>query len=157
MALDSSDYSKGEAMSRRTRYRLRTVILTPAAALAAWALARLAGVDLAVASGDASVGAADVATAALAAAFAGWVVVRVLERHSRQPQRAWALTGSTALAISIAGPAWLADGASAAALILLHVVTAVVVMTGFARTLPGRGHARSIDRRPSRPSGDPAR
>lgn len=140
-------------MSHRTRDRLRTVVSTPAAALAAWALTRSAGIDLAVASGDVTVGPADVVAAALAAALAAWVVVRMLERHSRQPRRAWAVTGTTALAISIAGPAWLADGASAAALILLHVVTAGVVVTGFARTLPGRGHPRRIDR----PSGDPAR
>jgi hypothetical protein len=51
---------------------------------------------------------------------AAWVVVRLLERRSRQPQRAWAFTGSTILAISSVGPAWLANGANAVALIFLQ-------------------------------------
>jgi len=34
--------------------------------------------------------------------------------------------------------AWLEDGPSAVALMSLHVVTAVVVITGFAATLPAR-------------------
>jgi Family of unknown function (DUF6069) len=140
-------------MSQRTRYRLGIVVVTPAAALAAWVLTQLAGIDLAVSSGDGTVGPADVAAAAIVAALVAWVVVWMLERHSRQPRRAWALSGSTALAISIVGPAWLADGASAVALLLLHVVTAVVVMTGFARTLSVPAH----DRRSSQASGDPAR
>lgn len=48
-------------------------------------------------------------------------------------------------------------GASAVALISLHVVAAVVVITGFARTLPVPGHAAEIERCRPRPSGDPAR
>jgi hypothetical protein len=41
----------------------------------------------------------------------------------------------------VIGPAWLADGASGAALIALHVVVAVVVIHGFARTLPPAARA----------------
>jgi hypothetical protein len=57
------------------------------------------------------------------------------------------------LAISIVGPALIADGASAVALIFLHLVTAVVVMTGFARTLPAGGqNDRTERRRPVEPA-----
>jgi hypothetical protein len=93
------------------------------------------GVDLDVSQGDGTVGAADVFVGALVGALGGWVVVRLLERHSRQPRRHWAMIGSTALAVSMIGPSWLADGASAVGLIVLHIVVAVVVISGFAVTL----------------------
>ena len=143
-------------MTHLTRHRIATVVLAAAAALAAWSLTQLIGVDLVVSTGDGTVGPADVIGASIVGALAGWLVVRLLESRSRQPLRAWAFIGSTALAISIIGPAWFADGASAVALIFLHVVTAVVVITGFARTLPVRGR-RDANRGPAEPSGDPAR
>ena len=102
-----------------------------------------------------TVGAVDVVAAAAAGALAGWFVVRLLERHTRRPRYWWSLVGSTALAVSIIGPSRLADGASAVVLITLHVVTAVVVITGFARTLPGCGCG--IDPRRRAPESNPAR
>lgn len=125
-------------MTHRTRRRLVTVVLAPAAALAAWAFIRLIGIELDVSTGSGTVGPADVLAAALLGALAGWVVVRVLDRHGRRPRRLWAFIGSTALAVSVIGPSWLADGASAVALVSLHFVTAVVVISGFAGTLPVR-------------------
>ena len=142
-------------MSRLTRRRVGIVVIAPAAALAAWACTQLLGVDLVVSAGDGTVEPVDVVAAALFGALAGWAVVRLLERRSPQPLRVWTFAGSTALAISIVGPAWLADGTSAVALIFLHVVTAVVVITGFARTLPADGHAH-VSSAVGRPSGDPA-
>jgi hypothetical protein len=118
--------------------RAATVVAAPVAALAAWGLIRLAGTDLVLKSGHGTVGPAGVVTTALVAALAGWLVVRLVERASAQPQRLWVLIGSTALGASLIGPSWLADGASAVALISLHVVTAVVVIGGFAATLPAR-------------------
>jgi hypothetical protein len=119
-----------------TRRRIATVILAPVAALAAWAVVRLIGVDLVVSSGDGTVGPGDVLTAALFGALAGWLVVRVVERRSSRPRLWWARIGSTALAVSIIGPTWLADGASGVSLIGLHLVTAIVVIAGFFGTLP---------------------
>jgi hypothetical protein len=144
-------------VTHRTHQRIGTVVLAPVAALSAWALAQIIGIDLVVSTGDGTVGPTEVIGTAAFSALVAWVVVRVLERRSRQPQRLWAFIGSTALAISIVGPSWFADGASAVALISLHVVTAVVVISGFVRTLPARGRVARIDRRGSRPSGDPAR
>jgi hypothetical protein len=43
------------------------------------------------------------------------------------------------------GPAWVADGSSVVALMTLHLVTAVIVITGFTATPPVRGS--SLDRR----------
>ena len=109
-------------MRDRNRRRLATVVLAPAAALVAWAIVRLLGIDLVLKEGD-TVGPVEVFVAALVGALAGWLVVRLVERHSRNPRALWAFVGSTALAISTIGPSWLADGASAVALIALHFVT----------------------------------
>jgi hypothetical protein len=145
-------------MTPRTRRRISTVVLAPIAALVAWAIIRRMGIDLVVSSGDGTVGATDVVAAALLGALAGWVVVRLVERRSRHPRRDWAIHGSTALAVSIIGPTWLADGASAVALTVLHVVVAVVVITGFAGTLPvPRCHGDRGPSLPQVPSGDPTR
>jgi Family of unknown function (DUF6069) len=118
-----------------TRSRIATVVLAPVVALGGWALIRLAGIDLTVSAGPGTVRAGDVFAAALVVALGAWGVVLLLERYTRSPGRWWPFIGSTALALSIIGPSYLADGASAAALIGLHAITAVVVITGFAATL----------------------
>jgi hypothetical protein len=107
---------------------------------------RLAGIDLVVSTGPGTVGAGDVFAAALFGALVGWLAVRLLERHSRRPQAHWPIVGSTGLAVSIIGPSWLADGASAVALIALHIVTAVVVIRGFAPTV-GRPQGAGVGSR----------
>src|SRR5262245_50935858 len=125
-------------MSNRTRRRIATVLLAPLAALAAWALFRSLGVDLVVSTSQGTVGAGDVLAAALVGALAAWAAARVLERRSSRPRAWWSFAASTGLAVSLIGPYRLADGSSAAALVALHVVTAVVVIVGFAGTIPGR-------------------
>jgi uncharacterized protein DUF6069 len=114
--------------------RIGTVIAATTIALLGWAAFRLLGVDLVTETQ--TVGPVDAAAAALVAALAGWGVVALIERRAARPQRSWAQIGSTALAVSVIGPSWLADGTSAAALFALHVLVAVVVITGFAHTLP---------------------
>jgi Family of unknown function (DUF6069) len=125
-------------MTKFTQHRIATVVLAPIAALLGWAAIRLLGIDLLVSTGDGTVGPADVVVAALAAALGGWFVVRLLERRTAHPRGWWAFIGSTAVSVSIIGPSYFADGASAVALIALHFVVAIVVITGFASTLPAR-------------------
>ena len=143
-------------MTVRTRRRVVTTVLAPATALMTWACIRLAGVDLVVSAGNASVGPVDVIAAALTGAAGGWLVVRALERYSRRPALWWPPVASSALAISTIGPSHLAHGASAAALVVLHFVTAIVVITGFATTLPGRGDCCPRWMRRCAASSDPA-
>jgi hypothetical protein len=101
-----------------------------------------------------TVGAGEVFVAALVGAVGAWCAVRGLERHSRRPRFSWVFVGSMALAVSIVGPSWLADGSCPVALIGLHFVTAAVVIVGFAATLPLR---RSGVTKPGRsPASDPA-
>jgi ABC-type Co2+ transport system permease subunit len=129
---------KEETVRDRRLRRLATTVLAPAAALAAWALFRLGGVEFTLKSGD-TVGALDVVSTALMGAVVGWLVVRAIDRHTIRPRATWIVVATTALAVSVIGPSWFADGSSAAALIALHVVTAAVVIAGFAGTVPVRG------------------
>jgi hypothetical protein len=127
-------------VKHRTRRRFGIVLLAPAAALAAWAVIRLAGIELVVSVGDGTVGPADVVVAALVGALGGWFVVRLLERHTRSPERWWPVVGSMALAVSTIGPTLLAEDGSGVALTALHFVVGIVVITGFALTLPKCRH-----------------
>jgi hypothetical protein len=104
-------------------------------ALAIWALARLLGVELTVGKGrDASpVGAADVLVTVLLAGSAAWGVQTLLAR--RRVAGWWPFVGSTALAISIIGPTWLADGAAGVVLIGMHLAVGLVLIAGFNRSV----------------------
>jgi hypothetical protein len=112
------------------------VAAATAAALAIWALARMLDVALTVGKGhDAStVGAADVVVTVVLAGLAAWGVQALLAR--RGAARWWPFVGSTALAISVIGPTWLADGAAGAMLIGMHLAVGAVLIAGFTR--PGR-------------------
>jgi hypothetical protein len=103
-----------------------------AVALAIWTLARLLDVELTVGEGaDASqVGATDVLVTALLAGLAAWGVHALLVR--RGAARWWPFVGSTALAISVVGPSWLADGMAAVVLIAMHLAVGAVLIAGFA-------------------------
>jgi hypothetical protein len=152
-----SNHPKGDAMTSRTTHRrIATVVLAPAAAVAAWAVFRLAGVELDVSSGDGTVDAADVAVAALVGALAAWPVARSVDAHSRYPRRTWGVIGAIVLGTSMSGPSWLADGGSAVALMCLHLVTGIVVITGFAGTLPVYRRRTSSPALARAPSGNPA-
>jgi len=105
-------------------------------ALAIWALARLLGVELTVGRGqDAShVSAADAVVTALLAGLVGLGVRAQLAR--RRADRSWPCVGGTALAISIIGPIWPADGLACVVLIGMHVAVGPVLIAGFTRLSP---------------------
>jgi Family of unknown function (DUF6069) len=104
-------------------------------ALAIWALARMLGVEVTVGRGpDATpVGAADVLVTVVLAGLAAWGVQRLLAR--RRAGRWWPFVGSTALAISIIGPTWLADGVAGVVLIGMHLAVGLVLIAGFSRSV----------------------
>ena len=104
-------------------------------ALAIWGLARVLGVELAVGKGDQAslVGAADVLITVLLAGVAAWLVQRLLARRGAAGW--WPFLGSTALAISIIGPTWLADGAASVLLIGMHLAVGLVLIAGFNRSV----------------------
>jgi hypothetical protein len=122
--------------TRTTPGSLAVVAAGMATALVAWAVIRLLGIDLTVeaGSGTTQVDAVDVLLASLVAGLAAWGVFTLLAHWRRA--RWWPFVGSTALAISMLGPSYLADGISAVSLICLHVLVAVVLIMGFARFIP---------------------
>jgi hypothetical protein len=100
------------------------------AALVTWSVARLAGIDFELkesASID-QVEAFDVLLTTLIAGAAAWAVHEFLV--SKQKQRWWPPISSTALALSILGPSWLADGETALALVAMHVVAGIILIAG---------------------------
>ena len=101
-----------------------------AVALSAWVFVRLVHVDPVVGKGNnpGEVGPVDAVVAALMAGLAACAVHAVLVRWHRV--RWWPLIGSTALAVSITGPSYLADGESALALIGMHVAVGAVLIGG---------------------------
>jgi Family of unknown function (DUF6069) len=106
-------------------------------ALTIWALARLLGVELTVGKGsDASlVGPGDVLVAVVLAGLAAWVVQPLLVRRGAAGW--WPFVGSTALAVSIIGPTWLADGMASVVLIGIHLAVGLVLIAGFNRSVSG--------------------
>jgi hypothetical protein len=104
------------------------------AAIAVWSGARLADVELLVGrEGDLGpVGVADVLVATVLAGLGAWVVRALLEGR-QDGDRLWPFIGSTALAVSMIGPSWFADGASAMFLMAMHFATGIVLIYGFAR------------------------
>ena len=123
-------------MQTTTRNSLAVVAAGMAAGLVVWAVVRLLGVELTVESGagTAQVDVVDVLLTTLVVGLAAWGVFALLLRWRRA--RWWPFVGSTALAVSMLGPSYLADGGSAVALICMHVVVGVVLIAGFMRAVP---------------------
>jgi hypothetical protein len=128
--------TRRNTMRTTTRSSLAVVAAGVATALVVWAVIRLLSVDLTVeaGSGATQVEAVDVLLASLVAGLAAWGVFALLAHWRRA--RWWPFVGSTALAISMLGPSYLADGISAFSLICLHILVGAVLITGFARLMP---------------------
>jgi hypothetical protein len=120
-------------MSTSLRRSAGVVAIAAVVALVIWAAVRLLGIDLTIETG--TVGPVDVVVAAVVAGLAAWAVHQVLARRARTA-RWWPFVGSTALAISILGPSYLADGAAGAALISMHLAVGFILIMGFARFVP---------------------
>jgi hypothetical protein len=130
-----------------TRSGLAVVAAGMVTALVVWAVIRLLGVELTLkaGSGMSQVDAVDVLLASLVAGLAAWGVYALLARWHRT--RWWPFIGSTALAISITGPSYLADGISAVSLICLHILVGAVLIAGFMRAVPRPSHPADQARR----------
>ena len=134
-------------MRTTTRNSLAVVATAMAAALVGWGVIRLLSVDLTLKDSAAmsQVGPVDVLLASLVAGLAAWAVYALLARlgHARW----WPFVASTALAISITGPSYLADGISAVSLICLHILVGAVLIAGFMRAVPRPSHPADQARR----------
>jgi FtsH-binding integral membrane protein len=138
----------GTAMMRTTtRSSLAVVAAAVAIGLVGWAVTQLLGVDLTLKDGApmSEVGPVDVLLASLVAGLAAWGVYALLARRGRAGW--WPYVASTALAISITGPSYQADGIAAVALICLDIAVGVVLISGFTRFVPrpDQPTARAVD------------
>ncbi len=120
-------------MNSRTTTALSIIGVSTGLTLAVYGLIRWLWVlPIAEMNGeDEPVGWANVLIVTLLAGFVAWGVYTLLRRSGRE--RWWPFVGSTALAISIIGPSYMADGSSAVALIVLHFTAAIPLLLGFAR------------------------
>lgn len=111
------------------------ILVAVVVALTIWSAARLLGVELTVGKGadPSQVGPVDVLVATVLAGLLAWGAHSLLARTPRTA-RWWPVVGSTAIAISLTGPSYLADRASAVALIAMHVAVGAVLIWGFARS-----------------------
>ncbi|MCO5222728.1 MAG: DUF6069 family protein [Thermomicrobiales bacterium] len=126
-------------MNARIRTGLGVIAVATVAALVVYGLIRGLWLEpIAEQNGsDEPVTWAMVLGATVIAGFLAWGVATLMERAGKA--RWWPALGSTVLALSILGPSYLADGASAVALIILHFTVAIILITGFSGLiLPGR-------------------
>lgn len=117
---------------RRTGVVVATVV---AAEAVFFALDPLAGVDLAVRTGDtvAAVGPGAVAVASAIAALAGWGLLALLERFTARARLIWTVVASVVLVGSLLGPLGGVDTAARLGLVALHLVCAGVLIVGLPR------------------------
>lgn len=131
--------------------RFLTVILAPVAALAGWAVIRLADIELEGSFGDdpaSTIGAGSVIVSSLAAALLAWALAALLERWVGRPRTWWAAIASISLALSLFGPGSFTDGSALASLVVLHFLVALVIIVGMLPTVPNcRTNRRSTPRR----------
>ncbi|WP_214401674.1 DUF6069 family protein [Pseudonocardia lacus] len=113
--------------------RALTVLGAAVAAAGVWAVVRLVGgadLDVATASGPATVGLPAVVLTALAAGLAGWALLAGLERWTRAGHRAWRWVAGVVLAVSLLGPVTTAlTWTSLACLVALHVAVGAALLT----------------------------
>jgi hypothetical protein len=124
---------------RRSRARALAAAAAAAAAAIAWAVeVPLLGVRLTVRFGamaPQTVVAGQVAGAALVAGLLGWLLLAALDRRAARARAVWTATALLVLAVSLALPLAAATTTSAAVgLIVLHLVTGAVVVSGMAGT-----------------------
>lgn len=129
------------ALNQR-RARLITVITATAAAFAAWLVSGpIAGIGLAVRSGDTShhVGPAAVIIVSALAGLVAWALAAGLERSVSRPLLVWTVIALIALALSTAGPLSLGiGGATHGALLTMHYLVGGAVIGGMRPTIRRR-------------------
>jgi hypothetical protein len=106
-----------------------TALMTVAGAVAVWAVAQLAGVDLRVHSGASvrPVGLGSVVTVSLIAAVAGGLTHRLAIRRTRG-HGLWTAVAAAVLVVSLSGPASATTVAGGAALAAMHLLVGMTVI-----------------------------
>ncbi len=122
-------------VSRPWQRRLATTtLMATGAAVAVWAVAEAAGIDLAVRSGGQvrPIGLASVITVSVLAALAGGLTHRLSTRWARGPS-IWTAVASSLLVVSLTGPLGAITVAAGAALAAMHLIVGLTVIVRHSR------------------------
>ena len=142
LVADYLDCPPDAGRASRRRARLVTVITATVAAFAASLVAGpLAGIDLNVRSGDATlhVGPVAVIIVSALAGLVAWALAAALERSVSRPRLVWTAIALIALALSTAGPLTLGiGGATQGALLTMHYLVGGALIAGIRPTIRRR-------------------
>jgi len=135
-------------MNPETLKRLQIIATAAGAAVLVRIAAFVAGIDLELKESAATdgVGIVDVLIASVLAGLGAWAVHAFLIRQDKA--RYWPFVATTVLAISMSGPGYLADGATAMVLMAMHLAVAIPLILGFARLAPSGWHDHRNGYRP---------
>jgi uncharacterized protein DUF6069 len=123
-----------ERTERRTSWRTDGLVAVVAAGVASlgWAVARAAGIDLAVRSGAGTmhVGLAAAVVVAIGAGVAGAMLLRLLERRTASGLLVWTIIAAVVWAVSFTGPLGALTAPAGLVLAGLHLAVGAVVVFG---------------------------
>ena len=118
--------------------RPAAVLAAVAGALAGWLIADpVAGIELRVTMNEepTTVGPLDAGGVALAAGFAAWGVLALIERAGEHVRRRWTTLALTVLVLSLAGPLTAAETSEAMlALLGLHLLVGAILVVALRHT-----------------------
>ena len=125
-------------MMNLTRADTTVVLLAAGGAAALWSVARGAGIDLVVNSGDGTshVNVVSVVVTSLVVAIAGAALLGLFERRTANGRRTWTIVAVAVWMVSLAGPLSAARLSAGLVLLSLHVLVGGVVVLGLRRTHP---------------------
>jgi phosphate-selective porin len=133
-------------MSETTRQATRVSARTPvaavlgatASAIAIWAVATTAGVDLIVRYGSGpptKITVVNVVVAALVGSLAGWGLLALLRRFTGKARAVWTVTAIVAALLSLSGPlSAIASAGTKVSLVAMHLAVAGVMIVALRRT-----------------------
>lgn len=147
----------GTRILRRTAVRAGSILLAVILEAGLWiGTTRIGSVRLEYSVGGetAAVGIGSVIIATMAVGLLAAGLLAVLERLTRLSSAIWTVVAVIVTAVSLASPIMMAhNGPAMATLVSMHVVAAVVVITGFIGSAPKRG-PRSRSGRETAPLAD---
>ncbi|MBU2663832.1 hypothetical protein KOI35_09960 [Actinoplanes bogorensis] len=120
-----------------TGQRLVTILVAAAATAVVWVIVHLVfGVELSAQSGGTvqTVGLVAVILATLVAGFVAWGLLVLLQRFTKAPARNFLIVSAIGLLLSLGGPAGGETTGAKVGLAVLHLVAALVLVPGLART-----------------------
>jgi hypothetical protein len=131
-----------ETTLQATRVSARTPVATvlgaTAAAIAIWAVATMAGVELTVSYAPGppmKITVVNVVVAALVGSLAGWGLLSLLRRFTAKARSVWTVTAIVAALLSLGGPlSATASASTKVSLVAMHLAVATVLISVLRRS-----------------------